>query len=231
MKSEELAFDDAGINVADPNDRLGHKSRYITLLQKIALSEIIGPGDGRGIEIGCGYGRMSSLLPSLGYETIAVDPSLRLLRHLSANQPGAALCVARLPELPFNDQVFDVVLLVNVLRPLHLLGIKDVVDAIPRVMAPGARLVVMDNIRARNAEHVDEGWIAERFESLGLKLTLRRAIRAGRWPGILAVRYGIVPARFHERLARWEISRLARHSSAPFVTYHNVVFVFENEQR
>lgn len=221
------AFDDNGINVADPHDHLGLKADYITTLQRIALADIIGPGQGKALEVGCGFGRLSSLLPSLGYRSVAIDPSLRLVSAARGRAGGAMLCVGKLPNLPFSAAAFDLVLLINVLRPLHLMGIKDVVTALPETLAPGGRLVVLDNVRDRDSDYVPEQWIIDHFNNLGLVLSSRRAVRAGRWPGILAVRYGLVPRRCHEALARWELRRMSRVLTPPRWTYHNVVYVFE----
>src|SRR5690606_13414169 len=132
-------------------------------------------------------------------------------RHL----PEAGLCAGALPDLPFADGSFDVVFLINVLRPLHLMGMKEIVDGIPRVLAPGGRLVLLDNLRRDDSRYVEEQWLHDRFAGFGLELVSRQAIRSGRWPGIFAIRYGLVPRRWFPALARWEMSRLAGRTAVP----------------
>jgi SAM-dependent methyltransferase len=225
MTNDDSAFDDSGINVADPKDRRGLKTDYISALQTHFLQTHY-RGSGLALELGCGFGRLTPAIESLGYDTVALDPSLRLLKFARHRMPCAMLCAGGLPDLPFIDNAFSAVFLINVLRPLHLLGIKEVVDGIPRVLAPGGRLVLLDNLRRGDARYVEETWIRERFCGLGLELTSRRAIRSGRWPGIFAIRYGLVPKKWFQKMAAWEIARLSSCERAPWWTYHNVVFEF-----
>lgn len=220
-------FDDFGLNVADPADRLGIKSEYISLLQKRALTELVGRGQGYSLEIGCGYGRLTSLFAELGYNSIGLDPSLRLLRAAHRVDGDFELCAGALPNLPFRDSIFTAVSLLNVLRPLHLLGIKDAcVDAV-RLLRPGGRLIVLENIRSGDPRYVEEAWLVGTFEDRGLTLRKRVAIRSGRWPMIYAIRYGLVPRRLLPAVASWEIERMSDTRRSPRWTYHNVVFEFE----
>lgn len=219
-------FDDHGLNVADPADSLGAKSEYITVLQEQALTEIIGNGLGHALEVGCGFGRLTPLFDRLGYSVIGLDPSIRLLRAAKRNSVGVDLCAGALPDLPLRNDAFDLVLLLNVLRPLHLLGIKDVCSGVTRVLRPGGRLLVLENIRARDARYVAEDWIVEKFSDQGMHLKRRVAIRASRWPMIYAIRYGLVPRRFLPTIATWEIRRMSAVCRAPHWSYHNVVFEF-----
>jgi len=225
MASDEGAFDDSGINVSDPHDRRGLKTDYISELHAQYLQANF-RGSGTALELGCGYGRLTPAIRALGYDTVALDPSMRLLRLARRHLPEAGLCAGALPDLPFADGSFDVVFLINVLRPLHLMGMKEIVDGIPRVLAPGGRLVLLDNLRRDDSRYVEEQWLHDRFAGFGLELVSRQAIRSGRWPGIFAIRYGLVPRRWFPALARWEMSRLAGRTAVPRWTYQNVVFEF-----
>lgn len=230
MNQVELpVFDDAGINLADPHDRRGLKTDYISRLQELALERIVGRGSGPALDLGCGYGRMTSRLATLGYRMTGMDPSLRVLRYASLNQSeaNANWCVGKLPELPFGNQSFPLVFLLNVARPLHLLGLLDCCSDAARVVSKGGRLIVLDNIRRDHADYVAEDWFVEFFQRQGLRLRERIAIRSSRWPVIYLIRYGLVPRKWFDRIANWELRRMARRKRAPRWSYHNVVFVFE----
>jgi len=218
-------FDDHGINLADPNDRRGIKSAYITCLQVLALRELVGASPGRVLDLGCGFGRMTGALADLGWEVVGAEPSVRVLRHGRIHRPAVPFVAAALPRLPFLKGAFDTILLINVIRTLHLLGIKDVIGGAADLIDSGGRLVVLDNIRPGHPDYIDESWLIEYMQKRGLSLEKKRAIRASRWPPIYAIRYGLVPRALLPWMARWEISRMAR-ASRPRFGYHNTIFVF-----
>lgn len=226
MAIDPGAFDDSGLNVADPNDRLGVKADYITMLQSMALEALVPEGNGRALEIGCGHGRLTQAITGLGFETIGLDPSLRLLQLARERLPGQPFCVGALPNLPFADMSFEAVFLINVLRVLHLLEIKETVDDVARIIAPDGRLIVLDNLRNGDDRYVTDDWIIDRFQGLGLRLEARQPVRRGRWLGVLAVRYGLIPRSWLPKLARYELARMAKRTHIPCWTYDNVVYVF-----
>lgn len=225
MSSPPPLYDDHGINLADPKDRLGLKTAYITHLQTVALRRILGDDVGRVLDLGCGYGRTLSALSAFGWDLVGAEPSVRVLQFARRALPEGRLVAAALPNLPFTRESFDTVLLLNVVRSLHLLGVAGIVARAADYLARRGRLVVLDNIRPGHRDYVDEGWLIELFRKEGLQLKERRAIRSSRWLPIYAIRYGLVaPSRF-ARIAEWELSRMAK-AGAPRFGYHNVIFVF-----
>ncbi len=64
-----------GLNILDPKDALGDKSDYITILQEKALMRYLPKGTGVAVDIGCGYGRLTSVVHKNGWRVIGVDPS------------------------------------------------------------------------------------------------------------------------------------------------------------
>lgn len=218
-------FDDQGINLADPRDRLGIKSAYITDLQIRALRQMLGESPGRVLDLGCGFGRTTGSLAGLGWDVVGAEPSVRVLRHARAYHPSVSFVAAALPKLPFPKGAFDTVLLINVVRSLHLLGIKDIIGGAADLLDTEGRLVVLDNVRPEHPDYVEEGWLVEFLREHGLSLELRRAIRASRWPLIYAIRYGLVPRILLPWLIRWELHRMSK-AGRPRFGYHNVVFVF-----
>lgn len=229
QKPDELpAFDDAGRNLVDPNDRSGFKTDYISLIQSKALAEYVGQGvGGLALDVGCGYGRMSGVLHSLGWNTVGLDPSLRILKAAKKNLSEPHWCCGGLPDMPFARASFDLVVLQNLLRALHLHGELGLVEGVSELIKGNGRVVVVDNIRDGHSSYVPERWIVEKFEADGLKLIRRVAIRKARWWGIYAVRYGLIPKSLHERLANFELRRMAKKTANPRWQYYNVMYVFQ----
>lgn len=220
-------FDDEGINLADPHDRLGRKTTYISQLQEMALARHAGDGQGLALDLGCGYGRMTSRLASLGYRMCGLDPSLRVLRHAARVDQAPEWVVGRLPSLPFSDGAFQAVFLLNVVRSLHLLGLRDLCTDATRVVGNGGRLVVLDNVRRGDSRYVEDEWFLAFFQRNGLKLKRRVPIRASRWPVIYLIRYGLIPVAWLPFIARWELDRMEHVRDIPRFSYHNVIYVFE----
>lgn len=223
----EEHYDDHGLNLADPQDSLGYKSAYITLLQQMALTRIVGHGSGVAVDIGCGTGRMTRFFASLGYTVIGLDPSVRLLRMGARENSDSVWCVGALPKLPLRDISVDNVFLINVLRPLYLLSrLESSADA-ARVVASGGRLVVLDNIAPGNSDYVEHEWIVQHFARAGLYLESATPIRFGRRLMTYCIRYGIVPRGLFRRIAAREIVQAGRITPSQIRgSYMNVVYVF-----
>lgn len=228
MAHEELpAFDDNGINLADPHDALGYKTAYISLLQAKALLRHVRDGTGLALDVGCGYGRMADALARLGYAVAGAEPSLRVLRTAQQRRPRHGWCVGRMPELPFVDNAFDLVCLFNVARALHLMGIEDVCLSLPRLVKPGGRLVVIDNLREGDTRYLPEKWFDQTFARGGLRRIHKVPIRESRWPLIYLIRYGLIPVRWFDAIAEWELRRMERKIRMPKFSYHNYLFIYE----
>ncbi|MFA7553680.1 MAG: class I SAM-dependent methyltransferase [Spongiibacteraceae bacterium] len=223
------AFDDSGINLADPNDTLGRKTAYISMLQAKALQQYVGFGTGKALDIGCGYGRMSDALADLGYLVTGVEPSERVLKAASVRRPEHEWCVGQMPNLPFPDNSFDLVCLFNVARALHLMNVADVCESISRLVKPGGRLIVIDNLRRNDSRYLPENWFNETFSRDGLCLSHRVAIRASRWPVIYMIRYGLIPLRWFSAIANWELQRMVRKKQIPRHSYYNYLFIYEKK--
>lgn len=220
-------YDDSGINLADPHDRLGIKTEYISLVQEQALALHVGQGRGAALDVGCGYGRMSNALATLGFRMTGVEPSERVLRVAAERNPQHTWVVGKMPDLPFQAQSFDLVCLFNVARVMHLLGIAEACRSLTRLVRPGGRLVVIDNLREGNAQYLPEAWFDQTFARDGLRQVLKVPIRASRWPLIYLIRYGLIPQRWLPRIAAWEVRRMARKRRPPRWSYYNYLFIYE----
>ncbi|MEI2416406.1 class I SAM-dependent methyltransferase [Orrella sp. JC864] len=107
---------------------------------RAALAAYIGQGRGQALEVGCGEGRVSRLLASLGYEVTAAEPVPRLLEAARQAESAQRYVACEASRLPFADGSFDLVVAYNV-----LMDIEDMPAALAemrRVMRPAATLVV-----------------------------------------------------------------------------------------
>lgn len=226
--SEVPRFDDAGINLADPNDVRGLKTEYITQLQIEALRGCLGGAHGVAADIGCGYGRMTSRIASLGFDrVIGIDPSSRVIEAARSLSPGMEFRVGALPSLPLAKGEAGTIFILNVLRVLHLLGCVDVVGGVAESLPQGGRLVVLDNLRKGHPEYLTEEDVIGLFSSVGLRLVKRQAVRGARWPWIQLVKVGLVPRRLYRWLLAFELVLMRRLPNAPRWHYINVIWVFE----
>ncbi|MFQ6000326.1 MAG: class I SAM-dependent methyltransferase [Anaerolineae bacterium] len=111
--------------------------------QRAALSRLRGP---RILEIGFGTGDLLSEMRSQGYLCYGVELSPSMLRIAQRKQKGvkAPLCRARAQDMPFRDGAFDS--LVSTFPSSFILDPRAQREMV-RVLAPGGRLVVVDEGR------------------------------------------------------------------------------------
>ncbi|MGM9516609.1 class I SAM-dependent methyltransferase [Roseateles sp. DB2] len=202
------------------------KTAYITLLQEKALQKYIGHGTGKALDVGCAYGRMCQTLAGLGYQVTGVEPSARVLEVAARLHPGHEWIQGSMPNLPFEDESFELVCLFNVARPLHLLNIAAVCSSITRLVKPGGRLVVIDNLREGDSRYLPQAWFDATFARDGLVPSGRIPIRASRWPLIYLIRYGLIPQRWFEAIANWELRRMSKRRGVPRLSYYNYLFIY-----
>jgi SAM-dependent methyltransferase len=217
-----------GLHILDPNDVAGNKSRYITVLQEQALRRYLPRGGGEvAVDVGCGFGRLTPVLSELGWDALGIDPSEDLLKYAREHYSGPEYRLGGLPELPVEPESISLMLVQNVLRPLKMMGQLGYAEGIGRYLGDGARVVLVDNIRAKHPDFLSEEAIRGLMQHEGLRLVERVPLRAGRWWLIYLIRYGLVPESWFGRIADWELRRMARMQGTPRWQYWNVLFIFE----
>ncbi len=117
---------------------------------------------GRVLDVGCGDGAVAAMLAPRARSITCVDASERMvaaasqrLEALGAKPRSAHVLWADMHELPFEDESFDEVLLLNVL--VHSDRPARAVDEAARVLAPGGDLVVV-TLDAHTHSDIAQSW-------------------------------------------------------------------------
>lgn len=101
-----------------------------------ALRELLGPGCGPCLEVGCGTGAWASVIRELGRAPFGVDVSAAMLRYATGRLPAVRADAER---LPFPDGRFPAV--ITVMAHTDLPGYPTVLREAARVLRPGGVVV------------------------------------------------------------------------------------------
>jgi SAM-dependent methyltransferase len=101
-----------------------------------ALTDLLGPGSGGCLEIGCGTGVYAGLLRELGWTPVGVDFSAGMLRHAAGRLPAARADARR---LPVRDRCLPAVAAVMVHTDMP--DYPAVLGEVERVLRPGGLFV------------------------------------------------------------------------------------------
>jgi SAM-dependent methyltransferase len=101
-----------------------------------ALRDLLGPGRGPCLEIGCGTGIHAATVRELGWTPLGVDRSAGMLRHARARLPIVRADAGR---LPLRDRAVPAVVAVMVHTDMP--DYHGVVREVRRVLAPGGVFV------------------------------------------------------------------------------------------
>ena len=227
MKRAHPSHDQRGLNIVDPNDSLGVKTAYITLVQQKAMRRYLPAGTGRAADVGCGFGRLTPFLFELGYRDVrGIDPDPRLLEHARTHNPGPHYQEGGLPDLPLEEGSVDLLLFHNLLRVLKLMDQTERVAGCGRFLAAGGRLAVVDNVWPGRRDYWRWEELVGLVEGAGFELDRWWQIRRARWWPIFPIRYGLVPRRHLPGIAEHELDRLARRRSFSRWQYANTLLLF-----
>ncbi len=121
----------------------------------LELFESLVPRAARVLDVGCGYGRLTSELARRGYRrVVGVDASPEMIRRGRALHPGADLRTVGGGVLPFWEGAFDAALVFSVLTCLPSdADLAGLLEEVARVLAPGGIVVVSDLVLQDGAEH------------------------------------------------------------------------------
>jgi ubiquinone/menaquinone biosynthesis C-methylase UbiE len=117
-------------------------NQLVELEQPIVREILDGLPPGVALDAGCGTGRHSAYLASLGHSVIGVDSSPAMLERARQKVPDGEFHEADLHDLPLPDDHVDLVLCALAL--MHVPDLEPVLAELVRVLRPGGSVVISD---------------------------------------------------------------------------------------
>ncbi len=158
------------------------------------------------LEVGCGNGRISSLLASKADQLIAIDPDKLKIEEAKARGVGVEFYVGSGENLDFPDNVFDVIIFT---LSLHHQDCEQALKEAKRVFKEGGAILVI--------EPVVEGEIEKLFSLLinedQTKLDAQKAI----------IESGLKIDKSQHFTAKWSFDNIEDLQKSPF-DYYNMRF-------
>ena len=96
------------------------------------------------LDVGCGYGRQLKELAEMGFSVAGTDTSSAMIKQAKESAPRAEIQQCR-SDLPWEDNTFDVVLLVTLLTSVPFdLEQRKIISEVKRVLKPQGHVFVSD---------------------------------------------------------------------------------------
>jgi SAM-dependent methyltransferase len=132
-------------------------------LERRGVRELLSEATGakrlpRGVEIGCGYGRLTMILTEFCDEVIGLEREEHLLETARTLLPEISFVrVPTITRLPLEDRSTDVAMTFTVLQHLTDDDVRLVLDEVTRIVRPGGWAVLMEKTdpSSRFAENGD----------------------------------------------------------------------------
>jgi SAM-dependent methyltransferase len=144
--------------VLDPHDARGLKNLLIDTIQWNALKPYL-KGKTKMLDIGCGIGRFTRRIETLGIDYTGIDSSLPMIRKAQELHKGNTHFQVFREKIPCPDSIFDVVLSCGVLTYIlkTAVGLR-MLEEIVRVLKPGGELILIEeaSISERKSESAVE---------------------------------------------------------------------------
>ncbi|MGN8020126.1 class I SAM-dependent methyltransferase [Phyllobacterium sp. 22229] len=105
-----------------------------------SLLAFTGTGTGKALDVGCGEGRVSRDLRTLGYHVTATDAVAEMVDAARQADSADAYAVSDAATLGFDDSTFDLVVAYNVLMDVE--DVPGSVKEMRRVMRPDGTLLI-----------------------------------------------------------------------------------------
>jgi SAM-dependent methyltransferase len=162
--------------------------------QKYIIKEhfVVDEKNDRVLDLGCGTGEFALSFPAENYTGVDIDENS--INYAKVHYPRKFL-VADARKLPFDENSFSSILIIGVLHHLSDDDCSRVFKEIKRVLQPGGRLLVMEDIDAPDAGYLthmmhrfDQGkfirTVGEYYELLASHFTIMEdfSIRSGLCP-------------------------------------------------
>jgi ubiquinone/menaquinone biosynthesis C-methylase UbiE len=142
--------------------------------------------DRQVLEIGCGSGRITSLLAGHTKQLIGIDPDPDLIGQARSELPGVDFRLAKGEALPFSDNSFDLVLFT---LSLHHQDSSAALSEATRVLKSDGRILVV--------EPAEDGEVEQFFTMVHDEIKAKKqAQRAIRQSGLILERSEIISAQW-----------------------------------
>ena len=125
---------------------VGGEARF----RKLSLQDLIIRGDTKVLDLCCGSGQATSVLVQRSQDVTGLDASPLSLERAKKNVPQAQYVEALAEEMPFPDNLFDLVhtsVAMHEMRPKQL---RQIIEEVYRVLKPGGIFTLVDFHRPTN---------------------------------------------------------------------------------
>ena len=221
----------------DPNDQLGLKNLYISLVNELALQqECQFSGQEIILDFGTGTGRLAQRLMPCVHGVVAIDISKRMLVRAKEAVDSCGILWMRADgiHIPLTTASVDRVFSVYTLQGFTDSDFIDSAREMARCCRGGGKVILLEQASKDGC-----GWVGgcrrrqpseyiEAFESVGFRVCRHDCTRWGKHFLLYAIRYGLIPKHWLLRLAAREV-RQRRKQGLPPQGYGDCLFVFEKE--
>lgn len=146
----ENIFEGRYLQIARKGDHAWFQESHYDLLNQHWLERLasLGIEEGSILEVGCGVGRLASVLVSRGFEVTGIDVSETAIQTARQSVEARFEALDIQAGLPFPDQSFDVVIDSDCLHHLAGAGREAFFREAHRLLKPSGKLLVKTNVGA-----------------------------------------------------------------------------------
>ena len=101
----------------------------------------------RSLEIGCGYGRLSGWISQHAETNAAIEPNRDAITEAHRHYPHIDFQCARVEQLPYESDTFDLIVSCMVLSHVPSTAIEDAIAELKRVAAPSCTVLLWERTR------------------------------------------------------------------------------------
>ncbi|ACC81066.1 class I SAM-dependent methyltransferase [Nostoc punctiforme] len=119
---------------------VGGEARF----RQLALQALTIHSDTQVLDLCCGSGQTTQFLVKISQNVTGLDASPKSLQRARLNVPEASYVEAFAEEMPFTDNLFDVVHISVALHEMQPQQLRKIIDEVYRVLKPGGIFTLVD---------------------------------------------------------------------------------------